>query len=120
MVFGQSCPAGRGFGSDQFLCMNWRYLGAPATLPAEKPALPYTNFDCTIRPHSQPFIDGGARFVATNPDVSGPTVFGNVPACSAVAALIESATGKAPCFVGKPNPLMMRMAFNYLGRIWRK
>jgi NagD protein len=60
-------------------------------------------------------IDGGARFVATNPDVSGPTEFGIVPACGAVAALIESATGKAPFFVGKPNPLMMRMALNYLG-----
>jgi len=38
-----------------------------------------------------------------------------VPACGAVAALIESATAKAPFFVGKPNPLMMRMALNYLG-----
>ena len=53
--------------------------------------------------------------MATNPDVSGPTESGMVPACGAVAALIESATGKAPFFVGKPNPLMMRMALNYLG-----
>jgi NagD protein len=60
-------------------------------------------------------IDRGARFVATNPDVSGPTESGMVPACGAVAALIESATSKAPFFVGKPNPLMMRMALNYLG-----
>ena len=110
----------RGLGSDQFLIMIWRYLGTPASLPAEKPALQYTNFDCTPRPHSQPFIDGGARFAATNSDVSGLKEFGNVPVCSAVAALIESATGKAPFFIGKPNPLMMRMAFNYLGRIRRK
>lgn len=32
----------------------------------------------------------------------------------AMAALIERATGVAPFFVGKPNPLMMRMALNYL------
>jgi len=60
-------------------------------------------------------IDAGARFVATNPDPSGPEEHGLVPACGAVAALIEKATGKAPFFVGKPNPLMMRTALNYLG-----
>jgi NagD protein len=60
-------------------------------------------------------IDAGARFVATNPDVSGPDEAGIVPACGAIAALIESATGKAPFFVGKPNPLMMRTALNFLG-----
>ena len=60
-------------------------------------------------------IDDGARFVATNPDASGPDERGLVPACGAVAALIEKATGKAPFFVGKPNPLMMRTALNYLG-----
>ena len=60
-------------------------------------------------------INAGARFVATNPDVSGPSERGIVPACGAVAALIESATGKAPFFVGKPNPLMMRTALNFLG-----
>jgi NagD protein len=38
-----------------------------------------------------------------------------VPACGAIAALIESATGVQPYFVGKPNPLMMRTALRYLG-----
>jgi len=60
-------------------------------------------------------ISGGARFVATNPDPSGPTERGLVPACGAMAALVEKATGVAPFFVGKPNPLMMRTALNYLG-----
>lgn len=60
-------------------------------------------------------ISEGARFVATNPDPAGPSESGLVPACGAVAALIEKATGKAPFFVGKPNPLMMRTALNYLG-----
>ncbi len=60
-------------------------------------------------------IMDGARFIATNPDVSGPSENGLVPACGAVAALIEKATGKAPFYVGKPNPLMMRTALNFLG-----
>jgi NagD protein len=60
-------------------------------------------------------IDAGARFVATNPDVSGPDEDGIIPACGAIAALIESATGKSPLYVGKPNPLMMRTALNFLG-----
>jgi len=57
----------------------------------------------------------GARFVATNPDPSGPTEMGIVPACGAVAAMIEKATAVSPFFVGKPNPLMVRTALNYLG-----
>ena len=57
----------------------------------------------------------GARFIATNPDPVGPTESGIVPACGAMAALIERATGVSPFFVGKPNPLMMRSALNYLG-----
>jgi NagD protein len=56
----------------------------------------------------------GARFIATNPDPSGPSEEGIVPACGAMAALIEKASGVSPFFVGKPNPLMMRMALNYL------
>ena len=38
-----------------------------------------------------------------------------MPACGAVAALIEKASGVSALFVGKPNPLMMRMALKYLG-----
>ncbi len=60
-------------------------------------------------------IIAGARFIATHPDPAGPSEQGIVPACGAMAALIEKASGKAPFFVGKPNPLMMRMALNYLG-----
>ena len=60
-------------------------------------------------------ISRGARFVATNPDPSGPTESGIVPACGAMAALIERATGVSPFFVGKPNPLMIRTALNHLG-----
>ena len=41
---------------------------------------------------------GGARFIATNPDITGPTESGIVPATGSMAALIEKATGKAPLF----------------------
>lgn len=57
-------------------------------------------------------ILNGARFIATNRDVNGPTDTGIVPATGAVAALITSATGVKPLFIGKPNPLMMRTALN--------
>jgi len=59
-------------------------------------------------------IVDGARFIATNPDPVGPAEGGLVPACGAMAALIETASGTSPFFVGKPNPLMMRTALNYL------
>src|SRR5689334_14354295 len=57
----------------------------------------------------------GARFIATNPDPTGPTPHGPLPATGSVAALISRATGVEPYFVGKPNPLMMRSALNALG-----
>jgi NagD protein len=61
------------------------------------------------------FLVKGARFIATNPDASGPTEHGIEPANGAMAALMATASGIAPFFVGKPNPLMMRMALNHLG-----
>ena len=57
-------------------------------------------------------ILGGARFIATNPDVTGPSTEGPIPATGSVAALITKATGHEPYFVGKPNPMMFRSALN--------
>ena len=59
-------------------------------------------------------IGGGARFIATNPDPTGPSTEGPLPATGSVAALISRATGVEPYYVGKPNPLMMRSALNRL------
>ncbi len=59
-------------------------------------------------------IDKGARFIATNPDATGPSPEGSVPATGSVAALISRATGVQPYYVGKPNPLMMRSALNQI------
>ncbi|GAA1517108.1 HAD-IIA family hydrolase [Streptomyces synnematoformans] len=60
-------------------------------------------------------IEKGARFIATNPDETGPSAAGPLPATGAVSALITKATGKDPYFVGKPNPLMMRAGLNQIG-----
>ena len=48
-------------------------------------------------------IRSGSRFIATNPDATGPSAEGPLPATGAVAALITHATGVAPYFVGKPT-----------------
>lgn len=60
-------------------------------------------------------IERGVRFIATNPDVVGPTEQGSVPGTGAVASMIHAATGETPYYVGKPNPLMMRSALRQIG-----
>jgi NagD protein len=60
-------------------------------------------------------IGGGARFISTNPDATGPSAEGPLPATGAVAALISKATGRDPYVVGKPNPMMFRSAMNRIG-----
>jgi len=57
-------------------------------------------------------VQGGARFIATNPDVTGPSADGDLPATGAVATMITAATRREPYFVGKPNPMMLRAALN--------
>ena len=59
-------------------------------------------------------INKGARLVGTNPDMTGPSEMGIIPACQALVAPISLATGKTPYFVGKPNPLMMRTGLKML------
>jgi len=60
-------------------------------------------------------VERGARFIATNPEPSGPSEHGSLPACGALAALIERASGVSPYFVGKPNTLMLREGLDTLG-----
>jgi len=61
------------------------------------------------------FIKDGSRFIATNPDTTGPSPEGPLPACGAVAELIAAATGHRPYVIGKPNPMMFRYAMNMIG-----
>lgn len=60
-------------------------------------------------------INSGSRFIATNPDATGPSAEGPLPATGSVAALISKATGKEPYIVGKPNPMMFRSAMRKIG-----
>ena len=60
-------------------------------------------------------IREGAKFIATNSDLTGPTLRGPVPACGALVAPIEKVTGIAPYFLGKPNPAMMFWARKKMG-----
>lgn len=60
-------------------------------------------------------VQRGARLIATNSDLTGPSETGIIPACRALVAPIELATGKTAYYVGKPNPLMMRSGLRRLG-----
>ncbi len=57
----------------------------------------------------------GARFIGTNPDATGPSAEGPLPATGAICALITKATGFEPYWVGKPNPMMFRLAMSKIG-----
>lgn len=60
-------------------------------------------------------IRNGARFVATNPDPSLPTERGQVPGTGSLVALLSTASGKRPEFVGKPYPGMYQQAMQRVG-----
>ena len=64
--------------------------------------------------HAIRLVLGGAKLIGTNPDVTGPTDRGLVPATGALMAPIELATGSRAYYVGKPNPLIMRHALRKL------
>lgn len=59
-------------------------------------------------------VNNGARLIGANPDVTGPTEIGVMPATGSLIAPIEIATGKKAYFVGKPNPLIIRHAMRKL------
>ena len=71
------------------------------------------NYDSVLRAVSHVFH--GAKLIGTNPDMTGPTEEGIVPACRALIAPIELATGRSAYFIGKPNALMMRTGLRLLG-----
>jgi len=60
-------------------------------------------------------VQKGAKLIGTNPDKTGPTEKGIMPATGALIAPIEIASGREAYFIGKPNPLMMRSAMKRLG-----
>ena len=60
-------------------------------------------------------VRNGAKLIGANSDISGPIENGIAPACRALIAPIEMATGVQAYFCGKPNPLMMRTGLRLLG-----
>ena len=65
--------------------------------------------------HAVNLVLKGAKLIGTNPDITGPVEDGIIPATKALVAPIEIATGKKAYFIGKPNPLMMRIALKKIG-----
>lgn len=76
----------------------------------ETRALSYEKIEKAVR-----LIFNGAKLIGTNPDLTGPTENGLVPACKSLISSIELTTGRNAYFIGKPNPLMMRHALKKLG-----
>ncbi len=60
-------------------------------------------------------LNRGVDYVATNPDWVCPTRYGFVPDCGSVAEMLFRATGRRPCFIGKPQPDMVRLAIEKSG-----
>ena len=60
-------------------------------------------------------VNKGAKLIGANPDITGPTEKGVMPATGSLIAPIEIATGKKAYFVGKPNPLMLRHGLKKIG-----
>lgn len=74
-----------------------------------------SNFNFDVMKKAVNFIHRGAKFIGTNPDVIDPVEGGIEPACGSILASIETATGKKPYIIGKPNALMMTIATKKLG-----
>ena len=60
-------------------------------------------------------LSRGADFLATNPDLACPTLFGFIPDCGAICQLIANAAGRTPEFIGKPDPTMIQLAQEQTG-----
>lgn len=73
-------------------------------------ALNYNEIETAVK-----LIGRGAKLIGTNSDVTDPAEEGIVPACRALIAPIELASGRKAYFIGKPNPLMMRQALKKIG-----
>jgi len=60
-------------------------------------------------------IENGAKLIATNLDPNCPTQDGPRPGCGSLVAMLETATGHTAFSVGKPSPVMLRMARKDIG-----
>jgi HAD superfamily hydrolase (TIGR01450 family) len=91
---------------------GWAAAGAPdAVVTGLDPNLTYLRLtaaaDC---------IRAGARFIATNRDPIYPTERGLQPGAGTVAAALEYTTGVVPLSIGKPEPHLLELAAEAVGR----
>lgn len=115
---GQQCPGGSCYAIGDAGLINAIYeegitmndVDPDYVIIGESRGYSYEKIERAIR-----LVLKGARLIGTNPDATGPTEFGLVPACGSLCAPIERATGRQAYFLGKPNPLMMRHALERLG-----
>ncbi len=89
------------------------------TLTGEDPEAVVLAFDPTLTydklATTTHWLRAGLPYIATNPDRVCPTEDGYIPDCGAMAALLESATGRTPEYIGKPNAAMVRLGLEKLG-----
>ncbi len=71
------------------------------------------NYESILR--AVKLVNAGAKLIGTNPDMTGPSEQGIIPACRALVAPIELSTGVVAYYLGKPNPLMMKTGLKLLG-----
>lgn len=57
----------------------------------------------------------GADFLATNPDLACPTLFGFIPDCGSICQMLINASGRQPAYIGKPDPTMIELALAQTG-----
>jgi HAD superfamily hydrolase (TIGR01450 family) len=91
---------------------GWAAAGAPdAVVTGLDPNLTYLRLaaaaDC---------IRAGARFIATNRDPVYPTERGLRPGAGSIAAALEATTGVTPLSIGKPEPHLLELAAEAVGR----
>lgn len=95
-------------------CFENELRRAGLTLDDSDPEVVVISFDKTLTYEKLEraclLLNEGLPYIATNPDRVCPTEYGYIPDCGAIAALIESATGRTPRFIGKPSPDFAKMA----------
>ena len=61
------------------------------------------------------YIQQGAQFIGTNPDLLYPTDEGLVPECGMTLVALETATEVKPIIMGKPNQFMFELGMKKMG-----
>ncbi len=99
-------------------CFEKELKDAGLTLDDDNPDAVVISFDKTLTydklERATLFLNRGLPYIATNPDRVCPTEYGYIPDCGAIAALLESATGRVPRFIGKPEADFAQLALRRL------